>query len=221
MVYILSQLTIPMPGTEIIAAAIGSAGVVGAALVSYLANRKNKMKLEQMKNEMDLSRVAMDFAAFLEDWHDTVKEIEKLFEETNIDRFMILRAWNGFMSPKWTTAVYQIRKVSEKNQPVSYVHFELDPDYSQRLVDITRQRYKLYHTDDMPKSAIKSVYENEEVTSAFWAHLDTKKISANSSAITYCSFATHKGTIDEKTATRCKIIAGRLKGVAGEFYNKI
>jgi hypothetical protein len=202
---------------QVIAAIIGAIGVVIAAIIGYMSQRRTRRKLQQAESEVTLQRAAMDFAQFMEEWHETTHEIERLFKETNIDRFLILRAWNGSLDPRWTTAVFQMREGDQ--EVVSYVHYELDVDYVSRLREISLRNTMQFNVCDLPSdSDIKHIYENEGVTAAIWSHIDTRKVGKDSSAITYCSFATHDGTIDEATAFRCKLIAGRLKGVSGGFY---
>ena len=202
---------------EVIVALVGLLGVVVTAWIGYESSKRHKIKAEQAEGEMEFQAAAMDFGAFMEEWDGTVKEIKRLFNETNIDRFIIFRAWNGSLVPRWTTAVFQLRESDQ--QVVSYVHFELDTDYVARLNEISVRKTMCFAVADLPPSAIRSVYEAEGITASFWAHLDTRNRGKHSKAVTYCSFSTHEGVIDETTATRCGIIAGRLKGVAGTFYS--
>lgn len=185
-------------------------------------NAKNLAEQErhQAESEMRFQRAALEFPDFIEEWSHISEDVVRLIEETCIDRFIILRAWNGHLEPRWTTAVYQIREVGQK--PVSYVHFELDIDYVQRLREISITNSMMFNVDDIPDSAIKEVYRAEGVKSAIWAHLHSATTPEGASSHTYCSFATHnEGGIDEATQTMCKIITGRLKGIALSFDNKI
>ena len=206
---------------EIIIALIG---VIGTVFVAFLQNRaKNKAirKLEientQANAEINISRSAFNFTNFVGEWSEINKEILTLIEETEIDRFLILRAWNGISSPKWTTAILQIRSTGQ--EPVQYVHFELDKDYVDRLNALALNCYDKLIVERIPPSAIKGIYVNEKVKSSFWAMIDKKEYDAGSFAVTYCSFSTHElDDITEDTATRCKIIAGRLKGASNMFH---
>lgn len=208
--------TLLTDNAEVLAASITTVGVIAAAVIGYMDRRKTKLKLKQAEQEVGLQRAALDFAGFMEEWHETTHDIEKLFAETNIDRFLMLRAWNGSLDPRWTTAVLQMRQGPQ--EMVSYVHYELDVDYVSRLKEISIRNTMIFNVADLPDCDIKRIYEAEGVECAFWAHIDTRQKDADSAAITYCSFASHDGTIDETTALRCKLIAGRLKGVSGGFY---
>lgn len=206
----------PSISGEIIASLVGAFGVIVASAIGYYAQRRVKHRLTQAEREVTFQRAAIDFAQFMEEWQELTHEIERLFADTNIDRFMILRAWNGSLDPKWATAVFQMRQGVQ--EVISYVHYELDVDYVSRLKEISIRNNIQFNVCDLRESGIKEICENEGVTSAIWCHIDTRKISSDSSAITYCSFATHDGEIDAATAFRCRLIAGRLKGVSGGFY---
>lgn len=203
--------------TDVIVALIGLAGVLATALIGYRTTRTARHEKNQALAEMKFQSAAMDFAGFIEEWGEVIQDVEKLFNETCIDRFLILRAWNGVLDPRWTTAVLQVRE--KEQEPISYVHYELDNDYVAMLRELSLRNTVFYRVVDMPPCGIKSVYEAEGVTSSLWAHLDSRKLAnSNAQAITYATFSTHKGEISHDVQTRCAVIAGRLKGVAGSFY---
>lgn len=200
--------------SEIIIAVIGLLGVLGSAWIGYLATRRQKRKKDQAENEMTLQRAALDFSGFLSEWSGVYEALEALMEETEIDRFLILRAWNGTLTPKWTTAIYQMRKGDQ--EPIQYIHFELDADYVERLNKIIHRGHMLIDVAEIDQSAIKRIYEAEGVTASLWSHLETLDDSTGANrAVTYCSFATHsEAKIPDSTVTKCRILTGRLKGVA-------
>lgn len=203
-------------GNEIIISIIGLVGVLATALLSYAANRRERSRRVHAEKELEIQSEALDFARFMEDWDDTYRDLSDIFADTNIDRFMIFRAWNGLYSPRWATSVFQVRKGIQK--PISYVHIELDTDYVGRLREVEARRPVNFMVADLPPSMIKSVYENEGVTAAAWSHIETTPGAIRgSSSITYCSFATHEGSISPHTYTRCLIFANRLKAVAERF----
>ena len=199
--------------TEII---VGFLAVVAGG-IGYLRIRLEKAKTNRAEHEMSFTRAALDFGQFIHDWGSTHDEIVDLLNKTSVDRFMVLRAWNGISTPKWTTAVLQIR--SGGQEPISYVHFELDNDYVGRLNDIRFSQTAYYDTASMAESAIKKVYEAEGVTGSLWAMIERRSGTRGAEAVTYCSFATHEeGGLTESDQTRCRIVAGRLKGISEAFY---
>lgn len=213
-----------MDATQVVVATIGLIGITVTAGVGYLQSRaksraeieleKMRAKLTMATQEMSMTRAGLDFSAFLADWDGVLADLRALMDETCIDRFLILRAWNGNLDPKWTTAVFQYREGGQR--PRNYVHFELDEDYVERLHQICRGRPLQFNVQQIPDSAIKRVYEEEGVTGSLWCHLHSREEpgAPGCHSITYCSFATHSGEIDEAIATRCVTLASRLKGVA-------
>lgn len=201
---------------EIAVAVIGLIGICITAWVGRQKQIKQKVRADQAESEMRFQRAALDFGGFMAEWGETHSEIEKLLKETEIDRFLILRAWNGHLNPKWTTAVFQMRIGDQ--EPISYVHFELDADYVSKLKDISINNTIHFSTSGIPDSAIKRVYEAEGVKYAVWCHISTDKTPSGAAVHTYCSFATKDNpSVAQSTITRCSILAGRLKGVAMAF----
>lgn len=210
----------------IVVATVAAIATIVSAFINVSGGRKSKAeiakveaKLAQAEAEIGRSRAALDFSTIISDWAHIHADVMMLIEDTVIDRFLILRAWNGTNAPRWTSAVIQIR--AEGQMPVPYVHFELDTDYVERLRETAQGGVKYYVTDDMRPSEIKSVYEAEGVKASIWSVLGKKDGGDGTQAVTYCSFATHSDElIDDTTRTRCKILADRLRGVAFDFEKK-
>lgn len=205
--------------SDILVAAISSAATVLAAIVvGWFSVRKVKAEAMQAKLEMAFARAALDFGQFVEEWDGTHQEVLSLLRETGVDRFLLLRAWNGSESPRWTTAVLQMRL--EGQIPVSYVHFELDQDYVARLRELSIRNTVYFRADQLPEdSAISQIYRSEGITGAVWSMIDRREGPCGSAAVTYCSFATHaEAGLSDTDITRCRILSGRLKGICGAFY---
>jgi hypothetical protein len=206
---------------EVVVALIGLAGVIATASAGFYKLTLERRKLDQAENEVRFQRAALGFPEFVEEWGEIGQDLIRLMEETSIDRFMILRAWNGHLEPRWTTAVYQLRSAGQA--PVAYIHFELDQDYVARVQAIAQKGSQMLVTSKLPNSEIRRVYQAEGVTASMWFYLDAFESNDGvSKALAYCSFATHDTElIDEKTQTRCRILVGRLKGLAAGFDRNI
>jgi hypothetical protein len=193
---------------------IGLATVIVGGVFAYLKVLKERKYVELAKKELTYRADSLGFHEILSEWNEIHHELRSLIEETSVDRFLLFRAWNGELTPQWTTNIFQFR---ESNQtPVSYVNFELDEDYVNRLrKTITRGNTRL-KVEDLPPSAIRDVYEAEGVTDSVWFHIDsTKLVDSESRAIVYCSFATHNETpLTDIEITRCRLIVGRLKAMS-------
>ena len=204
---------------EILIGSLSFIGVMVTAIIGWFSTNRQRYYRQQSEAEMSLQMAALDFSNFLVEWHDTQGELERLMERTCIDRFLILRAWNGKLTPRWTTAIYQIRKGGQEH--FNYVHYELDQDYIERLRHIGLGKPMLIKTEELPSCGIKSIYTNEKVTQSVWFELEQRWVPGTKSrAITYCSFATHEPEgLSDTIVTQCRIMAGRLKGVAMTFGN--
>lgn len=197
---------------EIIVAVIG---LLGVALTAYLGYRSKQVEREVARRELEFQAAALDFSAFLTEWDGCYADLLDLMQTTPVDRFLILRAWNGHMQPRWTTCCYQMRQ--GKQQPVSYVHVDLDRDYVERLSQAVQNGMVVIRTDQEPPSLVKSIYEAEGVKSSVWFHIESLAFG-RAKAITYCSFASADvDSLDDATLTFCRRIASRLKGVAVVF----
>lgn len=206
---------------EIIVSIVGMLSAVMVALVTALTAKhktsKAKAAVSQAENELKFQRAALDFGSFIHDWSETHNEIKNLLEKTEIDRFIMFRAWNGELNPRWTTNVFQMRLGDQ--DPIQYVHFELDDDYILKLRRIVRDGILYFKVEDIQDSAIKKVYEAEGVRASVWCHILSENLEGSKAVThTYCSFSCHhSGQIEQATVTKCKIIAGRLKGVANSY----
>lgn len=209
-----------MDGTTaiIIAGITALGGIAAAATQGMLRIKELSLRLEQANQEIRFQRDALDVASFIGDWDGLINELKSLMAISNIDRFLILRAWNGHLEPRWTSAIFQLRADAE--QMISYIHVELDQDYVERLRRITTAGPVIFSTSNVDQDAlIRGIYETEGVTEAMWAHIETLAVPGTATkAVTYCSFATSSPEgIDAATRTRANLIIGRLKGLANGF----
>lgn len=197
---------------ELLLSLLGLVAAFFAAATAYYRYRKEKLGRLVAEAELSTGRSSLDFATLLEEWSLFENELRDLLETTEIDRFIIFRAWNGYLSPKWTTSLYQQRTADQKIQ--SYIHFEIDQDYVNRLKEVNSHRIKKWKTNELSEGVLKEVYEAEGVKSTLWAHIYTKEPSDKVKAMTYCSFSSHKtDTISKTTENKCKIIANMLTGM--------
>lgn len=204
---------------EVIVAAITAIGLVlAAAIAGYYRVRVLRLKLSQAENEVYFQREALDITAFVKDWDGFVLDLKILMENSNIDRFSMLRAWNGYLEPRWTSAVFQFQADGEKM--VSFMHVELDSHYIEQLRNVSLSGVMQFKTKDAPQGALfRGLGETEGIEESLWAHIETLTIpGTETKAITYCCFGTHDPAgIDAHGAARARIIIGQLKGMAHNF----
>lgn len=204
---------------EVIVASITATGLVLAAgIAGYYRVRVLRLKLSQAENEVHFQREALDITAFVKDWDGFVLELKELMATSNIDRFSMLRAWNGYLEPRWTSAVFQIQ--ADDKKMLSFIHVELDSHYIEQLRNVSMSGVLQFKTKDAPAGALlRGLGETEGVSEILWAHIETLTIpGTETKAITYCSFGTHDPAgIDPQGAARARIIIGQLKGMAHNF----
>lgn len=197
---------------EIVIALIALFGVLFSSVLGYFAV-KNKHRLQQAEKEIKVRHEVMDFGLFLKEWNSFEKGLHKLMASSPVDRFLVLRAWNGHYSPRWTTAVFQHREEGQRYE--SYMCFELDDDYQKKLIEVEQRGYAQWNVSDMQNSEIRNVYEVEGVTSVAWFFISSiREPKTGCRVINYCSFATHSGEMDLATMTRCRNLVGIIKSLA-------
>lgn len=195
---------------EIIVALIGLAGVIITALSTlyFRLAVRNRQYQRELRFRADVLSLKIEFY----DWNEIQEELRRLMEDTPIDRFMILNAFNGLDDPRWTTAIYQI--IEGEHQVVSYVHVELDEDYVERLKRVKRGTNVEISVDDLPESLLKSVYKSENVKHALWYPVRERKLEDSESVgISYCTFASHNDEpLTDEVKLHCKRISDQLRG---------
>jgi len=195
---------------EIIVALIGLAGVIVTTLTTlfYRLTTKNRQYKRELRFRADVLSLKIEFY----DWNTIQEELRHLMNDTPIDRFMILNAFNGLDDPRWTTAIYQI--IEGEHKVVSYVHVELDEDYVERLKRVKGGSNVEISVEDLPESLLKSVYKSENVKHALWFPIRERKLEDSESVgISYCTFASHTDEpISDEIKLHCKRISDSLRG---------
>lgn len=179
-----------------------------------LEKQEAQKETQIYKHEVKETASMLSFTDFLAHFTEITSDLNHLFESTCIDRFLLLRAWNGLHDPRWTNAIYQFRK--GKQEPVQYQHIELDDDYVNRLNTLIAGSRVVFAVKDIPDSLIKKIYQNENVTHSAWFLVGKKPsgYSKDRMLLTYCSFATHSGIeVDPATLLKCELIVGKLRSM--------
>jgi len=198
----------------IIIAAIGATATIITAMLGRKGIQKQADRADKAEREMLFQRHALDFDGFFQEWGELQEELKTLCEETPIDRFLLLRAFNGVDNPEWTNAVYQFRHGDQ--HPFSYIHVSLDDDYASRLKQVCKSGFIHLTTKDMESGLMKDIYCNEGVTDALWFHIASyDMVDSGCRMIAYCSFSTHgEEEICPKVIVRCRLIANRFRRIA-------
>ena len=180
-----------MRGNEKIAEANRQADAAKAEIVRLTTlQSETQISLEMAKQEIDLDSYALSFSVFMESWNEIAAQLNEIFKKTKTSRFLILRAWNGYEAPRYTTAVIQYRQGQVEHS--DYIHFELDEDYVDKLLKTRRRKMWKVDTSKEGDTAIGGIYRSETppVLHANWYFIHDEKVDEKRVVITYCSFGT-------------------------------
>lgn len=208
-----------MTAVDIIFITVIIIGLLGALIVSDLKTKKIKRDLKHASLELDFSRSAFDFGAFIQEWSSAENQMIKLIEDTSVDRVLILRAWNGQEKPKWTTSVFQMRDAIQA--PINYIHTELDTDYVNKLNSLAKGTWNGYFeiNKDSGENLINNIYKAEEVKASFWSLIDRKPFEDDTTLICYMSFATTTANkLTPKEILQCKAVVEKIKLAYSIYY---
>jgi hypothetical protein len=117
--------------------------------------------------------------------------MDDTLEETEFDRFLILKSENGGGIPKlgnhlYTSVIMERHTVPAKVRAMDlYKKIELDRDYITMLTEIYVSGKKRFKVDEMPQGLLKRIYNSEGVKFSKVYHLYTAE-----NAMFYCSVAT-------------------------------
>lgn len=185
---------------EIVIALIGLAGVCVTAYFGYLAKIKGSI-------EKSFNKINWSYSRFLRYWPEILGDVKTIMDVSEVDRFYVLRACNGVMTPKTTTSIYQMHQ--HKVKPIDYIQFALD-DHYRELLRTCHVAPVYLDVEQMPDSFLKTVYESEGVVSSMIVHLHSQDLGNGRFAHTYCSFASHSGQLSAQTRMKCKIVTDRI-----------
>jgi hypothetical protein len=206
--------------SDVFIAMISAGAVLGAAVIPVILtgrkiSRERSRHFDEMAardREMSCQAGALSFDGILSQWDEISRELEDLVMNTPVDRFLILRAWNGKDTPRWATAVYQYRKGNDA--PVSYAHVNLDADYVGRLRSIRTGVPIVFSVSELDDSLTRSLYHSEGVKQSAWYHIGDSHPSSSpqSTSIMYCSFGSHSDLpLSENDLVKCHLLVGRVR----------
>lgn len=199
---------------------------LGAVIVAYIQSKKAKdkdKKLKEKEKEVETAQIEViatrkSFEAFVRTWSGVVFQINRLINDTEIDRFLILHATNGKTPLKKTTAIYQIREAGQ--QVFSYQDIELDDHYRNMLRHIEKHGHYYFVVDNEPDCLLKRIYVLERVKSSYLKLIEIVE-NEHVKIINYASYASHiSGEITLNTRTLCDMTNSKLSGSVEEI-NKV
>src|SRR5690606_8387613 len=128
------------------------------ALISSRRSRQAKVELQATKVELRFKHAALSFKMEGIDWDHLHNELRLLFNNTQIDSFIVFCAWNGFNDPLWTTAIFQFRR----GENIALLHVETDADYNRMLREIKDKGSVVVRTKELTDNMLRQHYISEK-----------------------------------------------------------
>ena len=182
--------------TEVITALIAGLTTLVVSVIGYKQTLKTKkLELELKGKDLIIKESNKNFAAFtmLMDFEliSIIQErIDYIFQQTKIDRFLILIAVNGTVDPKVVSVIFEQHKDVEGNSIkvnaiTRYRHLYVDIPYRTMLknAEVAEGVYMEVHS--MPDSYLKEIYTNEKVTSSLVKHIHRVPINEGNDMIIF------------------------------------
>lgn len=166
----------------------------------YKIRGERKTSLLLKEENLSLKEEVKDFSEplmmDLEMFNSIKNAVQRIFDATKADRFLILTAYNGKTYLKFATAVYEQHKHNDKIQLSigavgKYIRFEFDDVYRNMLKTIENKGYTTLDVEFMPEGDLKSLYQGENVNHSLIYFLDRIPIDGERDRLFYCSIATH------------------------------
>lgn len=191
----------------------------------YLHGRQKTLKAREdavqekdlrlrMQEEMAARRAALSYSQLAEHWEVMRQRIKETMGRSNIDRFMLFRAFNGKYDPQSTTAVIQLR--ADDSMMDCYIDYPIDDNYRDNLEFIRKNKKRRLRLSDFPlESEMHRVYAREGVEDSIWLYLCDYELPNGCWAIEYISVATHEaGGLTEDDLVLAEMFVGSMRKFA-------
>ena len=135
----------------------------------------------------------------LEFFQEIRVSVDRIFESTKADRFLIMKAINGKTDFQFASVLYEQHKRTAKtkysvNAAGRCVNFKFDIHYNERIKEAEQKGHVDLIVSELPEGTdLKNIYISEGVTHSRVYHIARIPIDDKKDAILYCSIATHEG----------------------------
>jgi len=191
----------------IIIALITVSGVLITALIKYLSNARivelekqleeQEEATELLKKESEertlklgaLNRL-LDFTSF----NEIRDSVDRMFEHTKADRFMIIIAMNGKTDFRVISVIFEQHKNKKfkVNAVIRYRDVEIDKPFRQILKDTELYGSIDFDVNTMKPQLLKDFYVIEKVKHSKFRFLHRQQIDNDNDVVVYSSIATHE-----------------------------
>jgi len=153
--------------------------------------------------------------------------VDRIFEATKADRFLIMKAINGKTDFQFASVIYEQHKRTAKtkysvNAAGRYVNFKFDIHCNERIKEAEQKGYVDLVVAELPEGTdLKSIYTSEGVTHSRIYHIDRIPIDEKKDAILYCSIATHEGLFTDVEKIIIKQEIDSIRSETKEVTNRM
>lgn len=181
---------------------VSAIGAVATIIVSVLLYRKDviveTLKLESSKQKSEAKHKSikinaleklLDFSSF-----NTIRNsVDRIFESTKADRFMILIAVNGKTDFNVVSVIFEQHKTTKwrVNAIIRYRDVHIDPQYKQLLKDVEREGTIILKVNDMKPQLLKDFYIMEHIKHSQIKFLHRESVDEDNDVLIYSTVSTH------------------------------
>jgi hypothetical protein len=191
---------------EIIASIIGGISLIIAGIIAYLKDaRFKKLTIENKEIKLQLNDSTINLTdanikiALLDKlgnfvvFNEIRQSVDRIFENTSADRFLVLFAINGTRSFKTVSVIFEQHKHPDLkiNAIIRYRDVQIDDEYRRLLRNVEEYTEIDLDVTSMPNQLLKDFYTIEQVTHSKVKFLHRKHVDEKNDIVMYCSIAKH------------------------------
>jgi len=219
---------------EVLITQIGA--IIVALIASYQAIRLERLRKESKRKDIQIRESSKNFSALslLIDFELIgliSNRVDEIFENSCIDRFLLIIAVNGRDVFNVVSVVYERHK-SISGEPARridinavgrYTHVGIDSAYKQMLTDVEKRGKVLIETEFLSEdSLLYSIYKNEGVTSSLVCPVIRMALDDTNDMLLFCSYATHVDSgIPKKDVSFVRTMHGGIQSAFSKYVDKI
>ena len=188
-----------MDSTTILVSIIGAVPTITVSILLYRKDIKvKKMELESAKQDLETKQKGiklnaleklLDFTSF----NIIRNSVDRIFENTKADRFMILIAVNGKVDFNIVSVIFEQHKTAKwkVNAIIRYRDVNIDDKFRQLLKELEYRGTIDIKVEDMTNQLLKDFYIIEKLKYAKFQFLHREHIDEDNDVLIYSTVSTH------------------------------
>lgn len=193
--------------TEIIVSIISAIAIITASIIAYrkdvrlkvmeIENRQMKTQIsdkDDILTEANIKVNILDKLANFGVFQEIKASVDRIFENTKADRFLIIFALNGTRDFRTVSVVFEQHQHPrfEINAIVRYRDVQIDNGFRKLLRNAEDQGEVVLDTSTMPNQLLKDFYTIEQITHCKFKFIMRKHMDAKNDMVMFSSIATHE-----------------------------